>query len=279
MWRSLDPLYREHKAAGDEVKVVPLPYFGRDSSGYMAFPKYEETAFPVPVIYHRDINLKMEYPDRIYIHNPYDGDNSITSVDPEYYSDKLKFCTKELVYVPYYTLADGDIESAIVAPGCQNADKVVCWSEQQAENFRQYLDPEKIIVKERPPVEKREIPEAWKRIINGRRVILFNNSLGSLMRNPSQEIKKIDTYFRQAARDHVCVLWRPHPLFFDAIRALFPRYERQYMNMFSRFQEIDGIYDASWDLDRAIQAADEYVGDPSSVVYAVREAGKPVRII
>ena len=59
---------------------------------------------------------------------------------------------------------------------------------------------------------------------------------------------------------------------------MFPMYEREYMALFDRFPD-DWILDETWDVDRAIQAADEYLGDHSSLVYAFRETGKPIKII
>lgn len=281
MWRSLEPLYMEHVKAGDDVKVMPLPYWVKDSAGNLAYKKDDGLLLPagINLVHHEDIDLKAEQPDRIYIHNPYDGDNRITSIDPVYFSDRLKACTRELVYVPYYTLADGDIESAIMAPGVFNADKIICWSESQADSFRRFMDPVRLVVKQRPPVQEKRIPDKWREKMKGRRVILFNNSLGSLMQSPDREIKKISHCLRQYDGGPVCILWRPHPLFLDTLRALYPRLAWHYINIINRFRESDGIYDDSWDLDRAIQAADEYLGDPSSVVYAFRETGKPITII
>ncbi len=281
MWRSLAPLYREHLQAGDDVSVMPIPYYGRDSAGQMEYGHYDDS-FPVPVKDYRRVDLSAVHPDRIYIHNPYDADNRITSIDPAYYSDRLKTMCGELYYAPYYTVGfGGDIESAIIAPGVQNADKVVVWSEQQKQNYQRFISPDKLIVKEYPALSDRaDIPDDWQQVIKGRRVVLFNNSLGALMAGPKQELQKVENIIRQFVRDpSVCPLWRPHPLYVDAINALFPQYGGLYMRSLRLFADLDGIFDLSWDLDRAVLTADEYLGSPSSVAQVFRDLGKPVRIV
>lgn len=275
MWRSLAPLWQEHKDAGDDVSVIPIPYYGRDRSGALATYHWDICRYPVPV--RQGVCISEEHPDIIYYHNPYDGDNTITSVEPTMYSGELKRVTDELIYAPYYTEGmGGDLESAVRAPGIDNADKIITWSEDQQKAY-QYWHPDKeVVLKKRPALPPAEVPPEWERRINGRRVIFFGTSLSSLMRDPKSEIKKIDQVIRTTED---CLLWRPHPLFVDTINALFPQFGNQYMKCLQRFAQTEGIFDDSWDLERAAVIADEYLGDPSSVVKLFWDQNKPVRLI
>lgn len=278
MWRSLEPLFKQEKKAGHDVRTMPLPYYVRDLSGECREKKNDGPLFPTGINLVYDMDIAEWHPDRIYIHNSYDGGNRITCVDPAYWSEKLRACTDELVYVPYYTIADGDIESALRAPGVHNADRIIVWSEAQAANFYRHVEPWRVYVRQRPKPRKKKIPAEWAGKINGRRVILVNNSIGSLIASPDRELKKLAHLFTEHRSTGDCILWRPHPLFLATIRAMFPMYEREYMALFDRFPD-DWILDETWDVDRAIQAADEYLGDHSSLVYAFRETGKPIKII
>lgn len=274
MWRSMEPLYKEHKKAGDDVTVMPIPYYSRDVNGDLANYHYDY-GFPVPVKDYKTVNLMQVHPDIIYFHNPYDENNRVTSVDPSYYSYKLKPCTDRLIYTPYYTLSSGDNDiTAGSVSGIYNADAIVTWSEKQAENFRQYHPNKEIIVKKRPKLKKKAIPKEWEDIINGRRVVFLNNSLGALIMDPLKELHSLGKAMQTYRTD--CIWWRPHPLFEETIQAICPQYKPLYGDIMARFQRINGIYDTSWDVERAAVRADIYVGDPSSVEVLFYEQGKKV---
>ena len=87
-----------------DVYVVPIPYYERSPEGVMEVYHYEGDQFPayVPVTNYADYSLEQRQPDMVYIHNPYDDRNYVTSVAPQYYSWEIKKYTKLLVYVSYY---------------------------------------------------------------------------------------------------------------------------------------------------------------------------------
>lgn len=106
MWDSLESIWRA--AAADQAQcntyVVPIPYAERDNDGTVRQWHNEMDQFPsdVPVMDYRIFDLDRLHPDVIYIHNPYDGENFVTSLDAAYYSENLKKYTELLIYVPYY---------------------------------------------------------------------------------------------------------------------------------------------------------------------------------
>ena len=110
MWDSLESIWKA--AYADEscdAYVVPIPYYDRNPDGSMGQYHYEGMEFPsyVPITSYSDYDLEKRRPDVIYIHNPYDDHNFVTSVDTAYYSSELKKYTDLLVYIPYYSTAGG----------------------------------------------------------------------------------------------------------------------------------------------------------------------------
>ncbi len=66
----------------------------------------------------------------IYVHNPYDGNNRVTSVAPQFYSAELRPHTELLVYVPYYVSATAPGEHLYRSPSFELFDKVIVQSEE-----------------------------------------------------------------------------------------------------------------------------------------------------
>ena len=109
MWDSLESVWQA--AEEDEncnAYVIPIPYYDRNPDGSFGEMHYEGALYPeyVPITHYEEYDLKERRPDMIYIHNPYDGQNLVTSVHPAFYSDKLKQYTECLVYIPYFVLCD-----------------------------------------------------------------------------------------------------------------------------------------------------------------------------
>ena len=79
-------------AMDGETYVVPIPYYDRKPNGALGEFHYEGNDFPdnVPITHYHTYNLAGRKPDVIYIHNPYDKYNTVTSVDPRFYSFELK---------------------------------------------------------------------------------------------------------------------------------------------------------------------------------------------
>ena len=132
MWDSLESIW---KAAYSDLecscRVIPIPYFDKDSEGNFISMHYEGDDIPkyVPIIHYDEYDITENKPDVIYIHNPYDNYNFVTSVHPSYYSSELKKHTKLLVYVPYFILGDTLPSHLAEAIGVFHADRVITQSE------------------------------------------------------------------------------------------------------------------------------------------------------
>lgn len=142
MWDSLESVWMAAKEDNRcSCHVIPIPYYGKNPDGSFRELFYEGEMYPdyVPITNYHDYNLEDIHPEVIFIHNPYDQYNYMTSVAPEYYSSKLKDQTDMLVYIPYYIMADHITDDQCVTMGVQNAHKVIVQSEAVRQVFLQAL--------------------------------------------------------------------------------------------------------------------------------------------
>ncbi|MDD6827440.1 MAG: hypothetical protein PUE12_15305 [Oscillospiraceae bacterium] len=317
MWDSLESVW---KAADEDPEcdayVVPIPYYDRNPDHSFGEFHYEGGEYPdyVPVTHYNNYDISKRRPDVIYIHNPYDDCNYVTSVDPRFYSRELKKYTDKLVYIPYFVLGEinPDDENAleniahfVLPPGVINADEVIVQSENMkkayvnvllskcgntAENKKKF--EKKIMGIGSPKFDKIanmskndvKIPDEWKGILykldgTRKKVVFYNNSVSALLKNDVMMIEKMRSVFNIffEYRDEVALLWRPHPLIKATIESMRPDLWKDYNILVEQYIGAEwGIYDDTADLYRAIALCDGYYGDPSSVDKLCRKVGIPV---
>jgi len=238
MWDSLESIYLAAKEDPDvDAYCVPIPYFDLNPDRSFGKMHYEGLEYPknIEVIDWQTYNFEERKPDVIYIHNPYDNWNLVTSVHPRFYSDRLKVATEELVYVPYFVL--GEIEPAdqqaidgmkhfCFLPGVINADKVILQSENMAKIYvneylkaanangliGKHIDREALNKKflgiGSPKLEKvkktkredLEIPDEWLRIIekpdgSWKKIIFYNTGIAALLEHNEKMLEKMKWVF------------------------------------------------------------------------------------
>ena len=147
MWDSLESVWM---AARDDEEcdayVIPIPYYDLDENRNFKELHYEGDLYPdyVPITSYEDYDLEERHPDMIFIHNPYDEFNTVTSIAPEFYSSKIKDFTEKLVYIPYFVLAEiapenqtaiDEISHFCFLPGTVHADKVIVQSEDMRQIY------------------------------------------------------------------------------------------------------------------------------------------------
>lgn len=317
MWDSFETVWQDEcEKENVSSKVIPIPYYDRNPDGSLGEEHYEIDKFPdyVPVIDYREYDFEMNEPDEIYIHNPYDDYNAVTSVHPFFYSKNLKKFTDKLIYIPYFVLNDFDIENEelveknmhfVTLPGVFNADITIVQSEKIKEFYLKCLEisagkkvrhyfEDRIVGTGSPKIErvKRmqdkgvEIPEAWKKIIyktdgTKKKVIFYNNGISALLINNEKMINKIDNVFDffDSVKDEVTLLWRPHPLLKATIKSMRPQLIDGYNKLLEKFHEKNiGIYDDTPDMTKSLVISDAYYGDSSSIVVLCKAIEKPVMI-
>lgn len=317
MWDSLESVW---KAADEDPNcdayVIPIPYFDRTADGGFGELHYEGDLYPeyVPVTDYKEFDFEEHRPDMIYIHNPYDEYNLVTSVHPNFYSKKLKGYTKNLIYIPYFVLGEVDPENEEAVenmahfcktPVVLNADKVIVQSEQMKQVYVKVLTEwqgkhtrekweEKILGLGSPKLDKvantrkedYEIPKEWLRIIENpdeswKKVIFYNTSLSAFLKNSDTYLDKVEDVLRifKENKEDIALLWRPHPLFMQTLESMRAELKARYIEIAQKYKDEGwGIYDESAELDRAIAVSDGYYGDWSSVVQLCQEAGLPIMI-
>ena len=316
MWDSLESIWQ---AAYDDKEhcnayVIPIPYADRKPDQTVATWHCEANLYPeyVPVLDYRKVDLTEMHPDIIFIHNPYDNYNALTSVDSMYYSDELKKCTDKLVYVPYFVTEDinpGDeereelIANLITTQGVINSDLVIV----QSENIRQvYINvllkyttqkdrkywEQRIVGLGSPKYDKVlsvskgdvVIPEEWLKVIQKpdktlKKIIFYNIGVTPMLKRKEALLDKMEDDFRifKEHKDEVTLLWRPHPLLSATMSGMLPELNDRYEDILARYKsEGWGIYDDTADLNRAITISDAYFGDGSSVVKLYETTGRPI---
>lgn len=321
MWDSLESIWLAARDDEEcEAYVVPIPYFDRDSEHHFTQMHWEGDLYPdyVPITHYTEYDICEHRPDVIFIHNPYDECNHITSVHPDYYAKQLCNYTDKLVYVPYFVLNEIEPkdQSAIdmvkhfcYLPGTRYADKVILQSDKMCEIYvNEYLkaassSDEKVQreeLKERflglgsPKLDKvmnartddATLPKEWLRLItktNGQRkkVVLYNTSVNAFLQFKERMLLKIKEVLElfQENQDEVALLWRPHPLMKQTISMAHPKLWDEYEALVQNYREAGwGIYDDSAELDRAIAVSDAYYGDWSSLVQLYQGVGKPAMV-
>lgn len=319
MWDSLESVWKAADEAPDcDAYVIPIPYYTKNPDGSFRKEHYEGELYPdyVPVTWYEDYDFAGRQPDVIFIHNPYDNCNYLTSIHPFFYSKNLKNFTEKLVYIPYFIYAEIDpenekavkeMEHFCTLPGVIYADRVIV----QSENIRRiYVDvmteftkslpmdkkywKEKILGLGSPKTDKVlntgkndvNVPKEWLGVIekadgSWKKIIFYNTSITALLQNSQAMLVKMRDVFQvfRRNRDEVALLWRPHPLIRATIEAMRPELWKEYEEIVRDYQEGGwGIYDDTADVDRAIALCDGYYGDPSSLVELCMKVKKPVMI-
>ena len=295
MWDSLESIWvaadrdREHCQA----MVIPIPYADRNPDGTAARWHYEIDQFPkyVPVVHCNTVDLAALHPDVIFIHNPYDDHNIVTSVDMKYYSSRLKHYTEDLVYVPYFVSGETVQEHFCKVPGVINADHVIVQDENIKEQYEKnypggHPPKGKFLALGSPKFDKvrsakREdyhLPPDWQRIVEGKKAVLYNTTLTAMLEHTDVFCEKIRDVFQTfQGRDDVALWWRPHPLLAATFESMHPERYGEYQQLVKDYQAAGwGIYDDTADLDRAIACTDAYYGDGSSLVPLYEATGKAI---
>ncbi len=235
MWDSLESVYLAAKEDPNcDAYCVPIPYYELNPDYSFGQMHYEGLEYPknIEVIYWEKYSFEERKPDEIYIHNPYDDCNLVTSVHPRYYSSNLKKYTDRLVYIPYFILGEIEPEDQaaidgmkhfIWMPGVIYADKVIVQSEKMKQIYvneylraakanglsgkqvdRKYLE-QKFLGLGSPKIDKIlnakrediEIPLEWRKVIekpdgSWKKVILYNTAIAGLLLHNEKWVEKIE---------------------------------------------------------------------------------------
>ncbi len=312
MWGCFESAWIEaEKDENCNAYVVPIPYFEKNPDGSLGKMHYEGDRYPdyVLVTDWTEYSIPKRRPDEIYIHNPYDDMNYVTSVHPAFYTDELKKYTDMLIYIPYFIgVNDCVVGHFCTTPGVLHADRVIVESEKVKKIYIEALAEfeetnkckgifgdwnKKIIVAKSSKIERVTrvnpeniaLPEEWKSKIydkNGlkKKIIFYNTTIDAVLKHRDIYLDKVENVLKIFREENqVILLWRPHPLLAATLNSMRPELYCRYMEIVTQYKEEDwGIYDETADIDRAIVISDAYYGDWSSVVEMYKATGKPIMI-
>lgn len=305
MWDSLESIWAAAKADADcDAYVMPIPYFDKKPDGSLGEMHCEGDQYPgyVPLLNWQEHDLEAWHPDQIYIHNPYDECNYVTSVHPAFYASRLRAATDQLIYIPYFIHQNDTVkEMYCTLPGVFFADVVVLQSEKVRAQYIEYFQKitgikenldKKFLACGSPKFDarasygKEELPEEWRRLIwqegKKRRVIFLNTHLNLLMAPYCGAFfEKLQTIFDVFCQNRSVVLWwRPHPLSEATAKSMNPEALARYQEIVQGYRDEKwGIYDDTPDLHRAVELSDAYYGCRSSVIELFKAAAKPVMVM
>lgn len=238
MWDSLESVWKAADADPNcDAYVIPIPYFDKNPDGSFKEEHYEGDLYPkdVPITRYDTYDLEAHRPDVIYIHNPYDECNHVTSVHPFFYSKNLRNFTDKLVYIPYFVLdeIEPDDQAAIdgmkhfcFTPGTIYANRVIVQSEKMRQIYineyikaakemglagehidRRFLE-KKFLGLGSPKLDKLlytqkkdlEIPAEWLKIIeksdgSWKKIIFYNTSVSALLHHDQKMLRKMESVF------------------------------------------------------------------------------------
>lgn len=310
MWDALESVWMA--ACKDDtciVHVIPIPYFDKNPDGSLGNMHYEGAEYPnyVTITSWEEYDLEEQRPDIAYVHNPYDNANHVTCIHPAFFARNLKKYVDTLVYIPYFVAVNNQVPVHFcVTPVTLLADKLIVQSEPVRQTYIKELQrfekennciglagtiEKKVLALGSPKYDKldfyrldeTEIPTEWKKIIfnqngNRKRVILYNTSVQNMLTYGTVMLHKIKETLEifETYKNEIALLWRPHPLMSATLQSLRPELWNQYEKIMCWYQKTGwGIFDESFDMNRAIAVSDGYYGDSGSVLELYQGTGKP----
>ncbi len=220
---SLESIYLAAKQdPACDAYFIPIPYFERSSDNSFSKACFEAEGYysdDYVLTNWRDYDVEARHPDIIFIMNPYDNLNFVTSVHPDYYSSRLKNFTDALVYVDYglpfwivrnpYTPEMKNLyhSKPSMRPAHVHSDYVISYSKELAEGYIPMFEeqPEimrrhgmttqtlrkKFIALGSPKFDKvlhaqkdsYPLPEEWEKKMKGKKVVLYNTSIDEMLKS------------------------------------------------------------------------------------------------
>lgn len=291
MWDSMETIYlAAQKDPLCDAYLVPIPYFDKNPDGTYKEAHYEADMFSkeYEIMPFTKYDLAQRHPDVIFFHNPYDEYNTVTTVHPSYYSHELKKFTDCLVYVPYFSSADGLMSSTRSSLSAYYfADYIIAQSEKQIECFDKAIPRDKIIALGSPKFDhvilecqkKQDVPRQWHEMMDGKKVFFYNTSIQGMLTNTKAFLNKMEYVFETFLKNkNVCLLWRPHPLLESSFESMRPEFKPYYDKLKKVYigKKI-GIYDDTPDIAKSLAVSDVYIGDNGTSVSSLAGiAGKPI---
>ena len=300
MWDSLESIFEAAKEDENcEAYVMPIPYYDKDQDRNLTEMHDESGSYPddIGIISWQDNQVDEIDPDVIFIHNPYDGTNRLTSIHPKYYTNKLVCKDRVVIYVPYYVSYTDDEEISAFMGGAEYyTDYVIVQSEWYKEKFELEMIKHnilnygnKFVVLGNPKYDKirsltkYEYPlkADWKEKLlyksgNKKFTVLLDTTI-EVLEGREKTLKKVEEVidFFEKQKDFA-LIWRPHPLIKQTLRNMLPELVPEYKKLVDRCKNLDNcIFDDTNDMHTAIAWSDAFMGKYGSMIELYRVTKKP----
>lgn len=312
MWDCLESIFEAAKEDEDcEAYVMPIPYYDKDQEGNFTEIHDESESYPddVGIISWRDNQIDEIDPDIIFIHNPYDGNNLLTSIHPDYYTNKLVRKDRVIIYVPYHVFYK-DNEGSPIPVGVSEfyADHVIAQSEWHKRQFEIVLDNykksdeglneliasfdngNKFVALGNPKYDKARslsksnypLNDDWKKVLfdsseNRKFTMLLDTTIRIILLKKESILNKVNEiidFFEK--HDDFALIWRPHPLIEPTLRDMCPELIPTYVKLVDRCKNLNNcIFDDTNDMHTAMAWSDAFMGKNGSMIELYRVTKKP----
>lgn len=270
MWNSMASVYEECRKAGAVAYILPLPYYLMPDKQIVN----EQDLFSEEGTLDISMIQKISF-DYLVIHYPYDGNNKVTSMLPEYYTAQLRNYGK-VIFIPY-SCTPG-IFTRLHA-GLANIDYAFLRSEEECEAFIAEWAEHGVDFSGRVFGYGSPKMDAMQKCSCGSSTLVIN-SLAPYLYAPFVKIDAYQTVITHEIGRGRKVIFRPHPLLRQTIKSMRPDTEEVYNEFveWCKAQE-NVIYDETEDLEHALKQADYLISDPSSVLEMWQSTGREYSII
>lgn len=301
-WNTMQSEYK--KAIADQtnnVYVIPIPYYYKDfGTKELVDEQFDIEYYPEDVELYdwRNIDLSSLRPDVIYIQNPYDEYNPVTSVHPSFYSSVLKEITNELVYIPWFTTDDFDeyeersylnMDAYCTMPGVVNADRIILPSDSQKNIYIQKLNEWSGHKDASTWDNKIEVSDTYKITANvsthldhcAKKVIMYYIGLGQTIEAGINMIAKIQNtlLLMEDYRKSIVLYIKIDSTFEHSLSQSNPLLYDEFAKIIAPIKnDSDWIYDDTSYITEAVKYCDAFFGDAGYVANMFRELGKPCMI-
>lgn len=311
MWDSLESIHEAaQKDPECEAYVMPIPYYDKDNNGNMTEMHDESDLYPkdLDIVSWREHTVDEINPDIIFIHNPYDDGNLMTSIHPDYYTRKLVRDDRLVVYVPYYVSYTDDPDMMTSLGFAEMyADYVITQSEWYKDKYVKHLNEyrrqgedihsivdyydngHKFAVLGNPKYDKvatlakksYPLSDGWHDALfcgaGQRLTLLLDTTVELVLKQRENVFEKINAVIDVVEeRRDMALIWRPHPLIEVTISDMAPELEETYRRTIERCRNLDNcIFDDTPDMHRAMAWSDCFFGKYGSMLELYRHTGKP----
>ena len=241
----------------------PIDLFGReyDSDKYASVVPNNPDAYFVS-----RSEIGKHHPEIYVIEYPYDGSNKATDIPKQCYTSALKASCAKVVYIPYFSSGAGDPTRG--AEGIKNVDVIFAYDEADKARYEADYPHIKVYAVGTPKADYLTKAAGENILITSSLVPLLENPLGRI--NAYQEIIE--------AHSDEPIVFRPHPLTDEGIRALRPEIE-DYWHDFVAWACQRVKFSTHSEVALDINEAKMLYSDPSSIITLWKQTNKPYEVI